>query len=58
MEQIVEPRRPFEPELFCLRCQCMEWDERTRRCANFDGPSCPLGIKSLLEDLKVQCLVV
>jgi hypothetical protein len=48
----------FEPELYCLRCQYMEWDEGRRCCANFDKTPCPLSIKELLADLQVKCLVV
>lgn len=48
----------FEPELYCLRCDQMEWDEDTRRCENFDGPRCPLFIRALLADMKVSCVVV
>jgi len=48
----------FEPELFCLRCDQMEWDEETRRCENFDGPRCPLFIRGLLAGIEVRCVVV
>ncbi len=58
MEQTAVPKERFEPELYCLRCQGMEWDDEARRCVNFDGPNCPLGIRRLLAGLKVSCLVV
>ncbi|MFH1058257.1 MAG: hypothetical protein V1797_06185 [Pseudomonadota bacterium] len=58
MEKTAVTREKFEPELYCLRCQGMEWDDETRRCANFNGPRCPLTIRSVLADLKVSCLVV
>lgn len=48
----------FEPELYCLRCEQMEWDDQARRCQNFDGPRCPLFIRSLLADIEVRCVVV
>lgn len=48
----------FEPELYCLRCQHMDWDDDNRRCANFQQPSCPLDIRALLASLHMHCLVV
>ena len=58
MEQTTLEFKPFEPEMYCLRCQNMEWDEQKRCCANFDKSACPLSIRDLLADLKVSCLVV
>lgn len=48
----------FQPEMYCLVCQHMEWDEEARRCANFDGEKCPLAIRKILESCELTCLVV
>jgi hypothetical protein len=48
----------FEPEIYCLRCQHMEWDEEAKRCANFDLELCPLAIRRVLAGLEMNCLVV
>jgi hypothetical protein len=58
MEKGLAQNEKFEPEMFCLRCQRMEWDEDARACANFQGPSCPLAIRSLLQGLELSCMVV
>jgi len=58
MEERLHTASEFQPELFCLRCQSIEWDETEHRCANFEGPNCPLSIKSLLAGLEMSCLVV
>lgn len=58
MNKPLTPTEKFEPELYCLRCQRMEWDEEARRCANFDSPRCPLSIRRLLAGLQVTCMVV
>ena len=58
MEKVPTSAEKFEPELYCLRCQKMEWDEESRCCANFQGPRCPLSIRSLLAGLQLNCLVV
>lgn len=50
--------KKFEPELYCLRCQLMEWDEEQRACTNFDTGICPLAIRKVLADLPYNCLVV
>lgn len=50
--------KKFEPELYCLRCQLMEWDEEQRACANFDTGMCPLVIRKVLADFSYNCLVV
>lgn len=48
----------FEPEIYCLVCQHMEWDDEARRCVNFDGEQCPLTIRRVLEGCEISCLVV
>ncbi len=48
----------FQPEIYCLVCQKMEWDEEARRCVNFDTPGCPLTIRRLLADCEMNCLVI
>ena len=58
MEQNTLDWKTFEPEVYCLRCQHMEWSERKRACANFQQPQCPLLIKNILADYKVSCLVI
>jgi hypothetical protein len=58
MEQNALNFKMFEPEMYCLRCRHMEWDEIRRCCANFDRPLCPLSIKEVLSDLQVKCLVI
>ncbi len=58
MEKMVISREKFEPELYCLRCQRMEWDDDAHRCANFQAPCCPLGIRLLLKGMEVSCVVV
>lgn len=58
MDQPTRHEEEFQPELYCLSCQRMEWDERERRCANFDGPRCPLSIRRLLAGIEMRCLVV
>jgi hypothetical protein len=58
MEQNALDYKPFEPEIYCLRCQRMEWDENKRRCANFNQARCPLRIKDILAGFPLQCLVV
>jgi hypothetical protein len=58
MEQNALDCKPFEPEMYCLRCQRMEWDEHKRRCANFNKAFCPLSIKDILAGFSLKCLVV
>ena len=58
MEKASTLPQKFQPELYCLRCQRMEWDDEARCCANFQGPRCPLTICTLLAGLQLQCLVV
>jgi hypothetical protein len=63
MELVMEDKtqteiKRFEPELYCLRCQLMEWDEEQRTCTNFDSGICPLAIRKVLADLSYNCLVV
>lgn len=58
MERAKTHSEKFEPELYCLRCQGMEWDEEARRCANFLGARCPLSIRGLLAGLEMNCLVL
>ncbi|KMY68184.1 hypothetical protein AAU61_00130 [Desulfocarbo indianensis] len=59
MEVKTQPQvKKFEPELYCLRCQLMEWDEDKRACANFEIGGCPLAIRKVLADLSYNCLVV
>ena len=48
----------FEPEIYCLVCRMMEWDEEKKICLNYDAPECPLSIRSVLGKLNVSCLVV
>lgn len=58
MEKSPRPAERFEPEVYCLRCLSMEWDEETRSCANFNGPRCPLSIRQVLAGLQFTCVVV
>ena len=58
MKEMPQPPVKFEPELYCLRCQCMEWDEQTRRCTNFEDSACPLFIRQVLAGVELTCLVV
>ncbi len=58
MEAKDQARTQFEPEIYCLRCQMLEWDEEARRCANFDSEICPLDIRRVLAGLQVECLVI
>ncbi|MCB2189255.1 MAG: hypothetical protein KQJ78_22790 [Deltaproteobacteria bacterium] len=59
MEKIEKPSaEKFEPELYCLRCEELTWDEESRRCANFDGPLCPITLRHLLAGLEITYLVV
>lgn len=58
MEKTSRAAENFEPELYCLRCQRMDWDEDARRCINFDTPRCPLDIRNLLAGIEVTCLVI
>lgn len=48
----------FQPEIYCLVCQNMLWDDTTRRCSNFDGPDCPLTIRRVLAGMDCGCVVV
>lgn len=50
--------RPYEPEVYCLRCHMLEWDDEQRCCANFHDENCPLGIRQVLAELEVDCLVI
>lgn len=58
MEQKKLDLKIFEPEVYCLRCQYMQWNEEQRVCDNFEAAQCPLLIRSLLADFEVSCLVV
>lgn len=58
MEQHTLELKVFEPEVYCLRCQHMEWNEYKRKCINFEQPQCPLLIKNILADFKLSCLVI
>lgn len=58
MKEQAETSPAFEPELYCLRCDEMEWDEEARRCVNFDGERCPLSIRRLLSGLEMRCMVL
>ncbi len=58
MEQNSLNFKAFEPEVYCLRCQYMEWNDMKRKCSNFEQPQCPLLIKNILADFEVSCLVV
>lgn len=58
MQESIQPEEKFEPELFCLRCPAMEWDEQARQCANFGDQACPLFIRQVLAGLQISCLVV
>ncbi len=48
----------FEPEIYCLTCRLMDWDQEKKTCANFDTQDCPLVIRRVLQKLNVSCLVV
>jgi hypothetical protein len=48
----------FEPELYCLRCRLLEWDEEERACLNFESPACPLSFRKVLDGLSLSFLVV
>lgn len=58
MKQNTLDLKIFEPEVYCLRCQHMEWNDQKRKCSNYEQPICPLLIKSILADFEVSCLVV
>ncbi len=59
MKQQTQPEtNKFVPELYCLRCQLMEWDEEERACTNFETGVCPLVIRKVLAKLSYNCLVV
>lgn len=58
MEKTARPAEKFEPEVYCLRCLSMEWDDEARACVNFNGPRCPLDIRQILASLQVTCVVV
>jgi hypothetical protein len=58
MEDNAEQKVEFQPEVYCLRCHLMEWDENRRCCANFEESRCPLSIRRILKGLDVSCLVV
>lgn len=58
MKEEIQATSNFEPEIYCLVCQHMEWDDEERRCANFDGANCPLTIRRVLAGLDMSCLVV
>ncbi len=58
MDSQIEGTEKFEPELFCLRCRFLEWDEEARRCANFDHEPCPLFIRQVLAGMEMNCWVV
>jgi hypothetical protein len=57
-DKTLSKAKKFEPELYCLRCQLMEWDEDQRSCTNFETGVCPLAIRKVLADLSYNCLVV
>jgi hypothetical protein len=58
MEKVIQNQEEFQPEVYCLVCQSMEWDGEKRRCANFDKPGCPLSIKRVLAGCEMNCLVI
>ncbi len=58
METKDTAREAFQPEMYCLICQNMEWDENRRRCVNFDSEKCPLTIRKVLAGCELSCLVV
>ena len=58
MAKEVRSGEEFQPEVYCLVCNKMEWDDETRRCANFDEPGCPLTIRRVLADHEMKCLVI
>jgi hypothetical protein len=58
MENKALRQESYEPEIYCLVCQKMEWDEENRRCANFNGPDCPLAIRQVLADFEQNCVVL
>ena len=58
MPEPAQTEEKFEPELYCLRCQSMEWDEQARQCANFGDAVCPLFIRRILAGFELTCLVV
>ena len=58
MESQALETETYQPEIYCLVCQHMEWDDEARRCANFDGPDCPLTIRRVLAGFDCGCLVV
>ena len=57
MQAKVNPPEEFQPEVYCLRCQFMEWDDEARRCGNFETSACPLVIRRVLAGMEVSCLV-
>ena len=58
MERSIQSTEEFQPEIYCLVCQNMEWDGEKRRCANFDKPNCPLTIRCVLAGCEMKCLVI
>jgi hypothetical protein len=53
-----QDEKRFEPELYCLRCRLMAWDEEERTCLNFETRACPLGFRKVLDGLSLSFLVV
>jgi hypothetical protein len=58
MESKTQPAETFEPEIYCLVCQRMEWDDESKRCVNFDGAECPLTIRRVLAGFDMNCMVI
>ena len=58
MEKQDKSTAEFEPEIYCLVCRLMDWDEEKKCCLNYGAPDCPLNIRRVLGKLNVSCLVV